>query len=69
MQYLPLDPDYRRKDVGAKLVNALVARYKSKGIDTVHIATSWRDAGMLSFLSSLGFTRGDMVELEKTLES
>ena len=67
IQAIAIDPEYRRKDVGASLVKALLARYKSKGIDTVHIASSWRDSGMLSFLGSLGFTRGDMVELEKSL--
>lgn len=67
IQAIAIDPEYRRQDIGAELVKALLARYKSRGIDTVHIAASWRDAGMLSFLSSLGFTRGNMVELEKSL--
>lgn len=67
IQTIAVDPEYRRQDIGARLVKALLARYQSKGIDTVHIAASWRDAGMLSFLNSLGFTRGEMVELEKTL--
>lgn len=67
IQAIAIDPDYRRRDIGAELVKALLARYKSRGIEAVHIAASWRDTGMLSFLSSLGFTRGDMVELEKPL--
>jgi ribosomal protein S18 acetylase RimI-like enzyme len=67
IQTMAVDPEYRRHKIGIKLVEALLARFRSKGIDTVHIAASWRDAGMLSFLNSLGFTRGDMVQLEKTL--
>ena len=67
IQAVAVDPEYRRQDIGAEMVKALLARYKSRGIDTVHIAASWRDAGMLSFLGSLGFTRGDMIELEKSL--
>jgi ribosomal protein S18 acetylase RimI-like enzyme len=67
IQTMAVDPEYRRHKIGAKLFEALLARYRSKGIDTVRIAASWRDAGMLSFLNSLGFTRGDMVQLEKTL--
>lgn len=67
IQAVAIDPEYRRHNIGAELVKAQLARYKSRGIDTVHIAASWRDTGMLSFLSSLGFTRGDMVQLEKTL--
>lgn len=67
IQAIAVDPDYRRQDIGAKLVGALLERYRSRGINTVHVAASWRDAGMLSFLNSLGFSRGEMVELEKTL--
>jgi len=67
IQTLAVDPDYRRSKIGARLVEALLARYNSKGIDTVQMAASWRDAGMLSFLNSLGFTRSDMVQLEKAL--
>lgn len=67
IQTIAIDPEHRRQDVGAKLVEALLARCRSRGMDTVHIAANWRDSGMLSFLNSLGFTRGDMVELEKSL--
>lgn len=66
IQAIAIDPDYRRQDIGAELVKALLARYKSRGIEAVHIAANWRDTGMLSFLSSLGFTRGDMIELAKS---
>jgi len=67
IQAIAVDPDYRHQDIGGSLVKSLLARYRSKGTDTVHIAVNWRDAAMLSFLNSLGFTRGDMVELEKTV--
>ena len=67
IQAMAVDPEHRRQKIGAKLVEALLNRYRAKGINTVHVAASWRDAGMLSFLNSLGFTRGEMVELEKTM--
>lgn len=67
IQAIAIDADYRRRDIGAKLIKALITRYKSRDIETVHMVASWRDSAMLSFLGSLGFTRGDMVELEKPL--
>lgn len=67
IQAVGVDPEYRRQDIAQKLVEALFDRYRSKGIENVRIAVNWRDWGMLSFLNSVGFSRGEMVELEKKL--
>lgn len=67
IQVVGVDPDYRRQDIAMKLLEALFDRYRAKGIENVRIAVNWRDLGMLSFLNSAGFSRGDTVELEKKL--
>ena len=67
LQAVAIDPDYRRRDLGTKLVQALINGMRSKGVKNIHTIVSWRDWGMLSFLNSLGFTRGEMVDLQKTL--
>ena len=67
LQAVAIDPEYRRQGIGAKLVEAVADRCRSKGAKTLHTVARWRDWWMLSFLSSRGFTRGEMVDLEKTL--
>jgi N-acetylglutamate synthase-like GNAT family acetyltransferase len=67
LQAIAIDPEYHHKGIGTKLVEAVVARCRSKGAKTVHTVVSWRDWWMLSFLNSLGFSRGEMVDLQRTL--
>ena len=68
IQTVAVDPEYRRQGIATKLVEALIDRCRSKGARTVHTVVSWRDWGMLSFLRSLGFTRGEMVDLQRSLQ-
>ena len=68
LQTLAVDPKYQHQGIGAKLVEALVKRCRSKGAKTIHTMVSWRDARMLSFFNSLGFTRGEMIDLQKPLQ-
>ncbi len=67
LQAIAIDPEYHHRGIGTKLVEAVVARCHSKGVKTVHTVVSWRDWWMLSFLNSLGFSRGEMVDLQRTL--
>jgi N-acetylglutamate synthase-like GNAT family acetyltransferase len=67
LQAVAIDPGYRRQDIGTRLVEAFVERCRSKGVKTIHTVVSWRDWEMLSFLNSLGFTRGEMIDLQMTL--
>jgi N-acetylglutamate synthase-like GNAT family acetyltransferase len=67
LQAVGIDPEYRHQRIGAKLVEAVAARCRSRGAKTLHTVARWRDWWMLSFLSSLEFSRGEMVDLQRTL--
>jgi len=67
LQSVAIDPEYRRKGIGNKLVGALIARCRSKGAKTLNTVASWHDWSLLSFLSSLEFSRSEMVDLKKVL--
>ncbi len=67
IQTVAVDPEYRHHGIGTKLTQALLDRCRSKGAKTVHTVVSWRDWWMLSFLNSMGFSRGEMVDLQKSL--
>ena len=60
-------PEYQRKGIGKKMVESWKERCRKKGINKVHVMVNWRDWWMLSFLNSMGFSRGEMVDLERAL--
>jgi len=68
LQVIGVDPEYRRHSIGKKLVQAFMDCCKKRGVDSVHAMVSVYDWWMLSFLQSLEFKHGDMVEFVKPLE-
>lgn len=68
LQVIGVDPDYRRNKIGNRLVEGFMACCKKKGVDSVHVMVSVHDWWMLSFLRSMGFRHGEMVEFLKPLD-
>ena len=60
-------PEYQRRGIGRKMVEAWKNRCKHKGIHKVHIMINWRDWWMQSFFESMGFSRGDLVDFQAEL--
>lgn len=66
-QLIGVDPGYWRQGIGTKLMEAFIEHCRARDIDAIRTMVSWHDWLMLSFLRSLGFSRGDMAEFEKRL--
>lgn len=63
-----VDPPYRGQRVGAALVERFVAAAESlRGIKKVFTLVHPEQAGIPEFFGALGFQRGKMVQMEKTL--
>jgi hypothetical protein len=45
-------------------MSEMVNNLKKVGVDTVYTFVNWRDWGLLQFFDSMGFSRGDMINLE-----
>lgn len=60
-------PGYQRKGIGRKMVEVWKERCRRKGIKKVHVMVNWRDWWMLSFFESLGFSRGELTDLQAEL--
>ncbi len=60
-------PEYQRRGIGRRMVEAWKDRCRQKGIKKVHIMINWRDWWMQSFFESLGFSRGDLVDFQAEL--
>lgn len=59
-----VDPDYQRKGVAKMLFKKMTHELKKMGVDTITTFVNRRDPLLLEFFNSLGFQKGDMVNLE-----
>ena len=67
-QIMGVDPEYRRRRIGQRLMRALFECCKTQGADSVHVMVSVHDWEMLAFLRSLDFVHGEIAEFVKSLE-
>ncbi len=59
-----VDPDYQKKGFARQLAQALIQKLKAMGVRTIYTLVSWNDWDLLQFFHAMGFTRGDMINLE-----
>ena len=59
-----VDPDYQRKGIAKILFREMTNNLKKAGVDTIITFVKRRDPILLSFFNSLGFQKGDMINLE-----
>ncbi len=59
-----VDPDYQRKGIAKILFREMTNNLKKAGINTIITFVKRRDPILLSFFNSLGFQKGDMINLE-----
>jgi len=57
-------PDYQKKGVARALMAEMTNNLRKVGVSTVYTFVNWRDWGLLQFFDRMGFTRGDMINLE-----
>ena len=67
VELLGILPEYQRKGIGRKMVETWKERCRKKGIKKVHVMVNWRDWWMLSFFESLGFSRGELTDMQAEL--
>jgi len=66
---LVVDPDYQRRGIARRLVNALGERCQAKGIDAIRAIINERDWELGNFFQSLGFHRSELAIYIKTARS
>jgi predicted N-acetyltransferase YhbS len=59
-----VDPAYQKKGLATALAHELIKRLKTIGVQTIYTLVSWDDWDLLQFFHAMGFTRGDMINLE-----
>jgi predicted N-acetyltransferase YhbS len=59
-----VEPDYQKKGLATALAHELVNNLRAMGVKTIYTLVSWNDWDLLQFFHAIGFTRGDMINLE-----
>ncbi len=64
MDTIGVDPAYQKKGIATALAHELIKNLKAIGVRTIYTLVSWNDWDLLQFFHAMGFTRGDMINLE-----
>jgi predicted N-acetyltransferase YhbS len=59
-----VDPAYQKRGLAKALAHELIKNLKALGVKTIYTLVSWNDWDLLQFFHAMGFTRGDMINLE-----
>jgi len=59
-----IDPVYQKKGLATALASELIKNSKAIGVRAIYTLVSWNDWDLLQFFHAMGFTRGDMINLE-----
>ena len=59
-----VDPVYQKRGLARALAHELIKNLKALGVKTIYTLVSWNDWDLLQFFHAMGFTRGDMINLE-----
>jgi ribosomal protein S18 acetylase RimI-like enzyme len=61
---LGVDPKYQKRGVAKALMRELIKNFKQAGVKNIYTLVNWSDWDLLQFFRRMGFTRGDMINLE-----
>ena len=67
MDTIGVDPAYQKKGIATALARELIKNLRAIGVRTIYTLVSWDDWDLLQFFHAMGFTRGDMINLELKL--
>jgi len=59
-----VDPTFQKQGLAGALARELVKHLRTLGVKTIYTLVSWKDWDLLQFFHAMGFTRGDMINLE-----
>jgi ribosomal protein S18 acetylase RimI-like enzyme len=67
IEFFGVDPDVRGRDLGRKLIDALLAHFRSQGAHIARTMVAASDEDVAGFLRAMRFTPAPLTALEKRL--
>jgi len=62
-----IDPDFRGRDLGKQMFDAIITHFRSEGATTVRTLVDGKDTSVVGFLKKLGFASSPLEALEISL--
>jgi ribosomal protein S18 acetylase RimI-like enzyme len=62
-----IDPDYRGRDLGKQMFEAILRHFQNSGATTLRTLVDGKDAAVAGFLGAMGFTPSHLQALERQL--
>ncbi len=62
-----IDPDYRGKELGRKMFEAICAHFRKEGAGSVRTLVDRNDTALTGFLKAIGFGDSPLVALERKI--
>lgn len=62
-----IHPDFRGRDLGKQMFEAIVAHFRAQGAGAVRTLADGKETGVVGFLKALGFAPSELQALEITL--
>jgi len=63
-----VNPEYQHKGVATFLFTSIIEEFKKDGVENIYTLVKWEAWDLMSFFKTIGFTRGDMINLEYKLK-
>lgn len=67
IEFFGVDPDARGRDLGTRLMEALLAHFRSRGAQLARTMVATADADIAGFLAALQFQPAPLIALERRL--
>ncbi len=62
-----LDPDFRGRDLGKALFDAVVSHFRASGVGTIYTLVDAKDEGVAGFMKAMGFSPSRLQAFEMTV--
>ena len=62
-----IDPDFRGRDLGRQMFEAMCAHFKAEGATSVRTRVDRNDSSLAGFLKAIGFGDSPLTALERTI--
>jgi ribosomal protein S18 acetylase RimI-like enzyme len=59
-----VNPDYQKKGIATLLFKAITDEFEKEGVEHIYTLVEWEDWDLMCFFKAMGFTRGNIINLE-----
>jgi len=59
-----VDPEFQKRGIATLLFNSILEEFKKDSIEHIYTLVKWEDWDLMCFFKAVGFTRGDIINLE-----